>query len=161
MSVNAVIAAAPPPAVTNGPRKRDFAEWLSPMLVKELRQGMRTRAFIGTFIIIQLVMMLNITVGILTASMKNAALDSEQFSLSGVDAFFWMAVAVPLLLIVPMMGQASLSAEIKANTLELIFLTRLTAWRIVVGKWLALVAQSVLSSARCFPTRCFATSSVA
>ena len=34
--------------------------------------------------------------------------------------------------------------ERKANTLELIFLTRLTARRILTGKWLALVAQTVL-----------------
>ena len=34
--------------------------------------------------------------------------------------------------------------ERKANTLELIFLTRLTARRILTGKWLAIVAQTVL-----------------
>ena len=34
----------------------DFADWLSPIVVKELRQGMRSRVFVGTFLIIQFFM---------------------------------------------------------------------------------------------------------
>ena len=38
----ATLAPPAPPA----PPRADFADWLSPMLVKELRQGVRTRVFV-------------------------------------------------------------------------------------------------------------------
>ena len=53
-------------------------------------------------------------------------------------------VAVPTLLIIPISALNAIGSEIRGNTLELIFLTRLTALRIVVGKWFALFAQSLL-----------------
>jgi hypothetical protein len=34
----------------------DFSDRLSPMLVKELRQGLRTKAFIGVFLALQIIL---------------------------------------------------------------------------------------------------------
>jgi hypothetical protein len=55
-----------------------------------------------------------------------------------------MIVGVPLLLVMPFSGLSAISREKTANTLELIFLTRLTARRIVFGKWVAIIAQTLL-----------------
>ena len=114
----------------------DFADWLSPMLVKELRQGMRTRLFVGSFILLQISMTLNVIVGLLVAA--------DQRDPSFSTGIFWAIVAIPVMFILPLSGLGAVSNEMNANTLELVFLTRLSAWRIVAGKWFALVAQAVL-----------------
>ena len=116
--------------------KTDFADWLSPMLVKELRQGMRTKLFVSTFLILQGLMMFSVILGLLTIGF------SSDSSLS--TGFFWTVISLPVLCILPFSGLGAVSNEIKANTLELIFLTRLSAWRIIAGKWFAIVAQTVL-----------------
>ena len=53
-------------------------------------------------------------------------------------------MGLPVLVVLPLNGLGAINGEIKANTLELIFLTRLTAFRIVVGKWLAIFVQCLL-----------------
>ena len=116
--------------------RADFADWLSPMLVKELRQGVRTRVFVLVFIFLQAFMLLNLVLSLLIAA--------TGISTSGGSFFFWLVVGVPTLLIIPSSGLSAIGGEIRGNTLELIFLTRLTAFRIVVGKWFALFAQSLL-----------------
>ena len=75
---------------------------------------------------------------------------------NGVDseattAIFWAMVGLPVLLIMPLSGLGALSNEKAANTLELIFLTRLSAWRIVLGKWFAIVAQIALFTCAVLP----------
>ena len=40
------------------PGAPDFSDWLSPILVKELRQGLKSRVFVGSFIVMQVVMIM-------------------------------------------------------------------------------------------------------
>lgn len=115
--------------------KNDYADWLSPMLVKELRQGVRNRAFISTFIFLQVAMLLTMMVGLLTGAEGGSA-DST--------VIFWVLVGASVLIVLPMSGMNAVGGEIKANTLELIFLTRLSSLRIVAGKWLAILVSSAL-----------------
>jgi hypothetical protein len=115
--------------------KPDFPDWLSPMLVKELRQGMRSRAFLFSFLAVQAAMMFLGLMGLL---------NSADGSTDWVTTFFWIITGVPLLFIMPFSGLGSISSEKTANTLDLIFLTKLTARRIVFGKWVAIVAQTLL-----------------
>ncbi len=71
---------------------------------------------------------------------------------TGVSSgFFWTLVALPLVLILPWTGLGAISGEHRANTLDLMFLTRLSAWRILLGKWIAIVAQAVLLLAAVLP----------
>ena len=98
--------------------RADFADWLSPMLVKELRQGVRTRVFVILFILLQVCMLLDLVLSLLIAS--TGASTSEG------TYFFWFMVSVPTLLIIPISGLGAIGNEIRGNTLELIFLTRLT-----------------------------------
>ncbi len=114
----------------------DFPDRLSPMLVKELRQGLRTRAFIGVFLTLQIVLGV-ILLGAGTASTSDRAGDTIS---SIIITFFSIAV----LLIQPLRGMGALSSEIKGNTIDMMVLTRLSAWRIVAGKWSAIVSQSAL-----------------
>lgn len=114
----------------------DFPDRLSPMLVKELRQGLRTRSFVAVFLALQIIL----GIILLTASAA-ASSDNAGESISGiVFALFSLAV----LIIQPLRGISALSSEVGGNTIDMMVLTRLSAWRIVTGKWTAIVSQSAL-----------------
>jgi len=119
--------------------RSDFADWLSPMLVKELRQGMRSRVFTAAFYFTQLLMILSAVFNLAAAS-DNADPEGLVF----LNSLFWFLIAVPLVFIMPVRGFGALHGELKARTLELVFLTRLSAWRIAAGKWVALMVQTLL-----------------
>ncbi|MEY4482921.1 MAG: hypothetical protein RL693_373 [Verrucomicrobiota bacterium] len=124
----------------------DFADWFSPILVKELRQGLKTRAFVSIFILVQVVM--SLLVGLQLLSMASGA---GPGTMSTYDGFFWALVWLPLLVVMPARGLTCVSEEIKANTLDLVQLTHLSSFRIVLGKWVALVSQTVLLVAAILP----------
>ncbi|MCX6951394.1 MAG: hypothetical protein NTV51_04300 [Verrucomicrobia bacterium] len=124
-----------------GPRS-DFPTWLPPMLVKELRQGLRTRGFVGAFIVFQLLMVLMMIATVTSASMGNEA--ARASTAQTVNAFFWTLLSVQLLIVTPARALGSLQTEADSRTLDLLLLTRLSAWRIVFGKWASLLAQAAL-----------------
>ncbi len=112
---------------------RDFSDRVSPMLVKELRQGLRTRVFTFAFIFVQGFMILFMLAGL----GPNANPDE----LSGL---FWSLLLVVLFVVIPLRGLGALSSEIRLKTMDLISLTSMTPWRIVTGKWASVVSQAVL-----------------
>lgn len=114
----------------------DFPDRLSPMLVKELRQGMRTKAFVGVFLTLQIIL------GVILLSAGAAASSDDAGSTISNIIFIFFSIAV--LIIQPMRGISSLSSEVKGNTIDMMVLTRLSAWRIVTGKWASIVSQSAL-----------------
>ena len=126
-----IVANAGPSAIA-----RDFPEWLSPILVKELRQGMRSRLFVTSFLLLHGAMMFVALLALLIAS--------QQGDTRFASSFFWTIMGVLLLIVMPISGLGSVANERKANSLELIFLTRVTPRRILLGKWLAIVAQTML-----------------
>ncbi len=122
---------------------RDFPDRLSPMLVKELRQGLRTRTFTMIFIALQILLALFVLLSIANTDNSNAG---EAISLF-VFAFFTIAV----LIVQPIRGISAVSSEIQEKTIDLMVLTRLTSWRILFGKWASLVSQSALLFATVIP----------
>lgn len=125
--------------MTNILTKPDFKDWLSPMLVKELRQGLRSRVFMAAFFLTQVLMILSTILNLTSSS------SGEYNGLTEMlNSVFWFMVAVPVLLLTPIRGFSSLHGELKERTLELVFLTRLSAWRIAAGKWTALMVQALL-----------------
>lgn len=124
----------------------DFADWLSPVLVKELRQGLRSRAFTGIFVGVHAIMIFMVAMWMASNLGKDGASDP-----SGRDAFFWTLLGGAMLVAFPLRGMAALTSEVKAKTLDLVQLTHLGAMRIVTGKWLAIVAQSALVAVSVLP----------
>ncbi|HEY2342873.1 MAG TPA: hypothetical protein VGH90_07585, partial [Chthoniobacteraceae bacterium] len=118
---------------------RDFPDWLGPMLVKELRQGLRTRAFALTFVALH-----TIFVVVMIYFALDYAMAPGGFNPSSLSGFFWTLIALQLLVVTPCRTFNELAGERKANTLELIFMTGLTPWRITVGKWASLLFQAIL-----------------
>jgi hypothetical protein len=135
MSSATVTTPAPERILPNG---TDFADWLSPILVKELRQGLKTKMFITTFILIQVVMILITGLQLLEVAHGGSG------GAGGLSWFFAAFIWIPLLILMPARGLTAVSEELKVNTLDLVQLTHLTAFRIVLGKWVALVAQTLL-----------------
>ena len=123
--------------------QKDFADWLSPMIVKELRQGLRSRAFVYAFLLVQGMMIFCMFVSI--ASMEQ---DFPQ-AFSGV--IFWGTCALLFLVLMPGRGLTVISGEVQGKTMELLFFTGLTARWIVIGKWLAIMVQSLLLASTILP----------
>ncbi len=125
------------------PALTDFPDRLPPMLVKELRQGLRTRTFVALFLALQALLAV-----ILLAAAGARTYDDAGPTLSRV---IFLLFALAVLVIQPLRGMTAVSSEVRGHTLDLIVLTRLSAWRIVLGKWVALVGQSALLLAAIAP----------
>lgn len=128
------------------PTSSDFGDWLNPMLVKELRQGLKTHVFVGVFVLIQAAMILLVGFRLLASGTEDAA-DTGEW----LDGVLWFSLGLTMLLILPMRGLHSISEETKQNTLDLVQLTHLGALRIVTGKWIALVGQILLLTVAVLP----------
>jgi len=116
----------------------DFPDWLSPILVKELRQGLKSRAFVSIATLLQ---------GGMAFMFVLAALSGMKPGSGAVDAlngFFWFMLWIPLVIVMPSRALQAISDETKLQTLELVQMTRMQSLRIVFGKWIALSAQSLL-----------------
>ncbi len=114
----------------------DFPDKLNPMLVKELRQGLRGISFVVLFIAIQAFLCFILLITAAVASHENAG-----HLLSRVIFFFY---SLAVLVVQPLRGIGGLQSEIKNNTIDILYLTRLSAWRITFGKWISIVSQSAL-----------------
>lgn len=118
---------------------RDFSDRLSPMLVKELRQGLKSPVFTWGLIAMQMAL----------AIMAMVAMDSGNDR--DANEFFWWSVAGIVCVLLPMRVANALRDEMGGNTLDTLVLTRLSAWRITLGKWLATSALQVLVSMTVLP----------
>jgi len=114
----------------------DFSDRISPMLVKELRQGMRAKTFIVVFLALQMFL----AVMLFSAG---ASSTSDQVG-SVISSIIFTFFSIAVLIIQPLRGTSALASEVKGNTIDMMVLTRLSAWRIVFGKWVAIVSQSAL-----------------
>ncbi len=127
-------AASIPQGPATAPRAglRDFPDRISPMLVKELRQGLKSPVFVWGLIVMQLVL----------AMMSLVSMDEGNTSESSMA--FWWSVAVTVCILLPFRVSGALREEMGGNTMDTLVLTRLSAWRITLGKWLATGALQVL-----------------
>ena len=131
---------APPALPAN-----DFPDWLSPIVVKELRQGLKSKAFVAIATVLQ---------GGMAFIFVLAALSGMTPGSGAVDTlsgFFWFMLSLPLMFFFPGRALQSVVEETKVQTLELVQMTRLRSLRIVFGKWLALSTQSLLLALAILP----------
>lgn len=116
----------------------DFPTWLPPMLVKELRQGLRTRGFVLSLVALHAIMVF----GFVWALVINVF--HQRDALSMANGFFWVFAGMLLGVITPLRALGGLGGEIRARNVDLLMLTQLTSWRVVLGKWISLVTQAAL-----------------
>lgn len=106
------------------------------MLVKELKQAVRSRQFVGMFVLVQVVMILFVTFGLATATGTQGMMQ--------LTAWFWTIIMVYLLGILPMTGLNALAREFDDARLDLLQLSSMNSRGIVLGKWLSLNIQGWL-----------------
>jgi hypothetical protein len=117
----------------------DFPDRLSPMVVKELRQGLRTRLFGGVMLVLHLLLIL---FTLMSGGAGNAA---------EVSGWFDGIITLVLCVILPLRGFSAVADELKARTLDMLVLTQLSAGRIVFGKWASIASQSLLIALSVLP----------
>ncbi|MFT5410899.1 MAG: hypothetical protein ACI9NC_003632 [Verrucomicrobiales bacterium] len=119
------------------PLPAEMSDRFGPMLVKELRQGLRTKIFLTAFIGFQAILLIMVLAGFASQS---SGRDSGTF----INGTIWTVLSLMLLVITPLRGQFAIEKEIRMGTMELLQITNLDAWRIVRGKWGALMGEAML-----------------
>jgi hypothetical protein len=125
-------------------RGRDFPEWLPPVVVKELRQGLRGRGFVWPFLLTQALLVLWLTVE-LAAAREGWSWDlTDQLG----HVIFWLVVLVLVGAVIPLRLLGALKEERQGEAAQLALLAGLTRVQLVHGKWRAhlLLAGLVLAS---------------
>jgi ABC-type transport system involved in multi-copper enzyme maturation permease subunit len=123
------------------------------MTVKELRQSLRRGSFVYPFLSIQLLsavaMALEFKTGAWTdSSSQSGMLNIELLWSSGP---FWMVVSLVCAFIMPMAGVVLMGQELEEGNHELLLLTQLDRWKVVIGKFAALWGLSVLTFVSLMP----------
>lgn len=142
-------AAAAAPLAATGRRAwtgDDFPSWMSPMLVKELRQGVQSGVFAWTFVLLQAAMFILMLLWLLDRSRSFAGPDGGFF-----HGTFWWLFGIAAVLAIPLRAGATMVSERQGQTLDLLRLTRLSSTQIVVGKWLSTMAQVALLAVAVLP----------
>ena len=115
----------------------DFSDRWSPVLVKELRQGLRSPMFVMPFLLVHRCVLVA-----LAAEMSAAGEAAGGGSRSGLGLViqlggspFWVVTAVVTAVVMPLRSFGSLFEEVRAGQSELLLLGGLSRWQVVGGKW--------------------------
>ncbi|MEO5912654.1 MAG: hypothetical protein ABIS50_00360 [Luteolibacter sp.] len=110
------------------------------MTAKELRQSLRRGSFVYPFLAIQV---FSVVAMIIEFQVGH---DSETTDYAGVlnlgmlanGGAFWIVVSVICLLLMPMAGVMLMGQELEEGNHELLLLTKLDRWKVVIGKFVTL-----------------------
>lgn len=116
------------------------SDWCNPILVKEVRQALKSRAFVATFLLLLLGSWLISAFGLLAAgpSVEYGSVGQAFFT------FYFGVLCVALGIVVPYGAFRSLLNERDDNTYELLSITALSPGQIVRGKWACAIVQTLL-----------------
>jgi hypothetical protein len=127
---------------------RDFPDWLNPIVVKELRQGLRQMPFTLVFLLAHTIL----------ASAYLMAFDAlrtggEVNPRAGdvISSVIFYSFAAFGFLLQPLRALFTISAETSTDNLDLLRLTKLDPAKIFIGKWLALFSETLLLAASLLP----------
>lgn len=113
---------------------------LNPILVKEARQTLKSRQFIVTFTLLLLAAWGWTAVAIALMMPRIYYVPSGQPLLIG----YYLVLAVPMLLVVPLAAHRSLATEVDDGTLDLLSVTNLSPLQIITGKLASAGLQMML-----------------
>lgn len=133
--------------------KHDLPEGFDPMTVKELRQSLRRGSFVYPFLGIQLFAVVAMAVEFQLGH------DSESTEFAGAlnvwllgnSGPFWMVVAGMCMGVMPLAGLVLMGQELEEGNHELLLLTKLDRWKIVVGKFFTLWGLCALTFVSLLP----------
>jgi hypothetical protein len=121
---------------------RDFPEFLGPMVVKELREGMRARRFVLPFLLVHLLMLVALFSDLASIEV-GSGFSLFMVGYGGIQglAEFWKMASLMLLVVIPLGGIGALQKESAGGNVELLLMTGQSRWKIVGGQWLVMFAQ--------------------
>lgn len=125
---------------------------INPILVKETRQALKSRQFVVTFSLLLFAALSWTIVGSLFMMPQIYFLPTGPTMLIG----YYLVLAVPMLLVVPLAAYRSLEGEIDDGTLELLSVTSLSPRQIVFGKLGSAALQMMLYFVALFPCVAYA-----
>jgi hypothetical protein len=131
------------PADLSVGKPQDFPEWVPPIVVKELRQGLRSQGFVLILCLLHLMM--------LGVFLINIEFDKPSQPLDVPEKIFWVFFSILLLGVTPLRGLWEIPSEQQTRTLELLSAVGVSGTRLVVGKWGSLMAQSGLITLTLLP----------
>ncbi len=106
------------------------SDWLSPILVKETRQSLKSRQFFWTFFLL----LAAVTVWTLIGLTINRTSVDDGGGGPTLLAGYWIILGFPLIIVVPFSAYRSLAREYEEGTIQLIAVTTMTARQIIAGK---------------------------
>lgn len=115
----------------------DLPERFGPMTVKELRQNLRRGSFVYPFIGIQLLAVLAVFAEF---QMSRVAEYTQWVGVMNLELMwssgpFWVVVSVICMVIMPLGGLILMGQELEEGNHELLLLTQLNRWKVVLGKF--------------------------
>ncbi len=129
-----------------------IGDGLNPILVKETRQALKSRQFVITFSVLLVAALAWTIIGSLSMMPQIYTSPSAQRMLVG----YYLVLALPMLIVVPLAAYRSLEGEIDDGTLELLSITVLSPWQIVLGKLASAMLQMLLYFVALFPCVAYA-----
>jgi hypothetical protein len=117
----------------------DLPDWLPPSLVKELRQGLRSRIFVFAFLWLQGSMSILLVIETLVVG---GSRDPKPMQIC--EGAFWLNVGLMLAVLLPFRGLSSGTEELRPSALDLHRLTGAEPGQVVMAKWMALLGLSFI-----------------
>lgn len=116
------------------------SNWLNPILVKETRQALKSRAFIVSFFLLLLGSWMISVIGLLAAG------PAIEYGRTGhyFFIFYFGTLCLAVGAVVPYNAFRSLLSEREENTYDLLSITSLSPGQIVRGKWACSLLQALL-----------------
>jgi len=119
------------------------SDWLNPMLVRDLRQVLRSRVFTMVFLLLQCGMAFFVVLGVSS---------SEESEVSSIlHTILWGGLIIFYFMLMPAIALSSLVPEFSDNRLDLLKLTQMSARSLMVGKWLSFCAQGAMVAVSLLP----------
>jgi len=131
----------------------ELPERLDPMTVKELRQGLRRGMFLGPFIIIQVLAVAAMYVEFVREDITSYERYTGVLQLGlffDFTPFWWVAGGV-CMVIMPLGALALMGQEMEEGNHELLQMTPLTRWKLILGKFYAIWAICLLTFVSLMP----------
>ncbi len=140
--------------------ENDLPDRVSPMGIKELRQGMRRKTFIVPFILTHFLAGVAILLECRNAELSKLSSQAEMGGILNPLPFwdpsrpFWMVAAFVCVLMIPFSGLNLVSQELKDENHELLQMSNLSRWNIILGKFISLWGLSLLTILSLAPYSC-------
>ncbi|MEY2466613.1 MAG: hypothetical protein QOD03_1134, partial [Verrucomicrobiota bacterium] len=131
----------------------NWREWeLNPVVIKELRQSVRSWAVTGMLLLFLGIMFIAALIFLITQSFDN---NSNQYLGSQIFHTFVVILTGASLIFIPLYVGIRLAAERQESNLDLLYISTLTPERIIRGKFLCGAYMAVLFFSACMPFMVF------